>query len=57
MLPGIITCYARRCIFIAFAWISHDRRTAKDYERLPKTAKALIYAAMTRLMARRLIHA
>lgn len=38
----------------AFAWISHNRRMAKDYERLPEAGEALIYAAMTRLMARRL---
>jgi putative transposase len=31
-----------------FAWISHNRRMAKDYERLCVTGEALIYAAMTR---------
>jgi hypothetical protein len=29
---------------------------AKDYERLPETGEALIYAAMIRLMVRRLAH-
>ena len=38
----------------AFAWLSYNRRMAKDYERLPETGEALIYAAMIRLMARRL---
>ena len=37
-----------------FAWICHNRRMAKDYERLCATGEAFIYAAMTRLMARRL---
>ncbi len=37
-----------------FAWISHNRRMAKDYERLCATGEAFIYAAMSRLMVRRL---
>jgi putative transposase len=40
-----------------FAWISHNRRMAKDYERLYATGEAFIYAAMTRLMVRRLARA
>ena len=40
-----------------FAWISHHRRMAKDYERLPETGEALMYAVMSRLMARRLARA
>ena len=40
-----------------FAWISHNRRTAKDYEWLCSTSEAFIYAAMTRLMVRRLARA
>lgn len=40
-----------------FAWISHNRRMSKDYERLCATGEAFIYAAMTRLMARRLARA
>jgi putative transposase len=40
-----------------FAWMSHNRRMSKDYERLCATGQAFIYAAMTRLMARRLVHA
>ena len=31
-----------------FAWIGHNRRMAKDYERLCATGEAFIYAAMTR---------
>jgi transposase len=37
-----------------FAWICHNRRMAKDYERLCATGEALIHVAMTRLMVRRL---
>ena len=37
-----------------FAWISHNRRMAKDYERLCSAGEAFIHAAMTRLMVRRL---
>jgi putative transposase len=40
-----------------FAWISHNRRMAKDYERLCATGEAFIYVAMTRLMVRRLVRA
>jgi putative transposase len=35
-----------------FAWISHNRRMSKDYERLAATSEAFIYVAMTRLMIR-----
>jgi putative transposase len=37
-----------------FAWISHNRRMSKDYERLCATGEAFVYTAMTRLMVRRL---
>jgi len=40
-----------------FAWISHNRRMAKDHERLCATGEAFIYVAMTRLMVRRLARA
>ena len=37
-----------------FACISHNRRMSKDYERLCATGEAFVYAAMRRLMVRRL---
>jgi putative transposase len=37
-----------------FSWLGHNRRMSKDYERLPESSEAFIYAAMSRLMARRL---
>jgi putative transposase len=40
-----------------FAWLGQNRRLSKDYERLCATSEALIYAAMSRLMVRRLARA
>jgi putative transposase len=37
-----------------FSWLSQNRRLSKDYELLPESSEAFIYAAMSRLMARRL---
>ncbi len=37
-----------------FAWLGQNRRMSKHYERLPESSEAFVYAAMTRLMARRL---
>ncbi len=39
------------------AWIEQNRRMAKDYERLCATGEAFVYAAMTRLMVKRLARA
>ena len=38
-----------------FAWLNQYRRLSKDYEYLMPTADAMIYAAMVRLMLRRLV--
>ena len=37
-----------------FAWLGHARRLAKDYEGLPETGAGMVYAAMSRIMLRRL---
>ena len=37
-----------------FAWLGQSRRLSRDYERLPATSEAVIYAAMCRLLLRRL---
>ena len=37
-----------------FSWIEQNRRMSKDYERLCASGEALVYAAMIRLMVRRL---
>ncbi len=38
-----------------FSWIDQNRRMSKDYERLCASGESLVYAAMIRLMVRRLI--
>ena len=38
----------------AIAWIDQNRRMSKDYERLCASGEAFAYAAMSRLMLRRL---
>jgi putative transposase len=40
-----------------FSWLSQNRRMSKDYERLCATSEAFIYAAMARLIVRRLARA
>jgi putative transposase len=40
-----------------FSWLSQNRRMSNDYERLPESSEAFIYAAMSRLMVRRLVRA
>jgi putative transposase len=58
MLPKGFRVLPRRWVVErTFAWISHNRRMAKDYERLCATSEAFIYVAMTRLMVRRLARA
>ena len=44
----------RRVVQRTFSWLSQNRRMSKDYERLPETGEAFVYAAMSRLMVRRL---
>jgi putative transposase len=41
----------------SFAWIGHNRRMSKDYERRCASSEAFVYAAMSRLMLRRLARA
>ncbi|HZA46146.1 MAG TPA: transposase [Rubrobacter sp.] len=40
-----------------FSWLGQNRRMSKDYERLPESSEAFIYAATTHIMARRLARA
>jgi transposase len=44
----------RRVVERTSAWLGHARRLSKEYERLCATSEALVLAAMTRLLARRL---
>ena len=38
------------------AWIGRNRRMSRDFERLIQTSEMLLYAAMARVMLRRLAH-
>ena len=51
---GFVALPKRWIVERSFAWISHNRRMSKDYEALRSTGEAFVYAAMTRLMVRRL---
>jgi hypothetical protein len=58
LLPrGFIALPRRWVVERTFAWLSHNRHMSKDYERLCATSEAFVYAAMTRLMVRRLVRA
>lgn len=39
-----------------FAWLGRYRRLSKDYEFLPESSRAMIFAAMSCLMLKRLAH-
>jgi putative transposase len=45
----------RRWVERTFSWIDQNRRMSKDYERLCASGEAFVYAAMIRLMTRRLV--
>jgi putative transposase len=51
---GYVALPRRWVVERTFSWLSQNRRMSKDYERLCATGEAFIYAAMIRLMVRRL---
>jgi putative transposase len=57
LLPpkGFVVLARRWIVERSFAWICHNRRMSKDYERLCETSEAFEYAGMSRLMVRRLV--
>jgi putative transposase len=59
LLPpkGFVVLPRRWVVERSFAWIGHNRRMSKDYERLCASGEAFVYAAMSRLMLRRLARA
>lgn len=52
--PGFRVLPRRWVVERTFAWLGQNRRLSKDDERLCVTSEAFIYAAMVRLMVRRL---
>ena len=52
--PAFTVLPRRWVVERSFAWLGQSRRLSKDYERLCKSSEAMIYAAMARLMVRRL---
>ncbi len=53
-IPPFVVLPRRWVVERTFAWLGRYRRLSKDYEYLPATSEALIYAAMCRLMLRRI---
>jgi putative transposase len=53
-MKGFVVLPRRWVVERTFAWLGKYRRLSKDYEALPETSEAMIYAAMTHLMLRRL---
>ena len=51
---GFVVLPRRWVVERTFAWLGRFRRLSKDYEGLPETSEAFIYAAMVRIMLRRL---
>jgi putative transposase len=52
--PGFQVLPRRWVVERTFSWIDQNRRMSKDYERLCASGEAFVYAAMSRLMLRRL---
>ena len=51
---GYVALPRRWVVERTFSWLGRNRRMSKDYERLCASAEAFVYAAMIRLMVRRL---
>ena len=53
-VKGFVVLPHRWIVERTFGWLNRWRRLSKDYERLPETSEALIYATMSRIMVKRL---
>jgi putative transposase len=53
-MPAFTALPRRWVVERSLAWLGRYRRTSKNYEYLTASSEALIYAAMSRLMLRRL---
>jgi len=51
---GFVVLARRWVVERTFGWLGRSRRLSKDYEQLPATSEAMIYAVMVRLMLKRL---
>lgn len=51
---GFVKLPVRWRVERTFGWLNWCRRFSKDYEGLPETHEAMVYAAMVRIMVRRL---
>lgn len=54
---GFVIVPRRWVVERSLAWLSHARRTVRDYERLPEHSEALLTWAAVTLMTRRLARA
>jgi putative transposase len=54
---GFVVLPRRWVVERTFSWLGQNRRMSKDYERLCASSEAFVYAAMTRVMVRRLARA
>jgi putative transposase len=52
--PGFLVLPRRWVVERTFAWLGRYRRLSKDYQQLPATEEAWIFAAMIQLMVHRL---
>jgi putative transposase len=53
---GFVVLPRRWVVERTIAWIEQNRRMSKDYEKLCASGESFVYAAMIRLMTRRLAH-
>ena len=53
-MKGFVVLPRRWVVERTFGWIGRSRRTSKDYERTASSAEGFTYAAMSRLMLKRL---
>ncbi len=51
---GFVVLARRWVVERTFGWFGRSRRLSKEYEQLPETSDAMIYAVMVRLMLKRL---
>lgn len=51
---GFVVLPRRWVVERTFGWLVRFRRLSRDYEELPETSETMIYAAMVRIMLKRL---